>query len=252
MRAVTETNVWRRCSTCRKDLAYKSGYYRCSVSTCNKKRTALYFCSVPCWDAHRAEANHRDAWAEEETAPTEEEWAEQRNATTRKASPKAKSGPAAKPPMVPPTPQGKVKTEVLVVASRFNAYVSQRSRYKTTESVLYPLSDHLREVCDEGVAAALRSERRTLMDRDLAPLFEGQDTGGEPESEKQVLVVVTRLKAYVKASSGMNTAESAVVVLSEHLRYLARRAIQEAGRANRTILLDRDVTAVLTGGRGEG
>lgn len=60
---------WKVCSTCRKAIAFDTAYYACSVSTCNRKRTALYFCSVPCWDAHLPEARHRDAWATEERSP---------------------------------------------------------------------------------------------------------------------------------------------------------------------------------------
>ena len=61
--------TWKLCSSCRKPIEYGSVYQKCSVSTCNRKRTANYFCSVECWDAHLPGARHRDAWAEEETAP---------------------------------------------------------------------------------------------------------------------------------------------------------------------------------------
>ncbi|RZO55702.1 MAG: hypothetical protein EVA89_25495 [Sandaracinaceae bacterium] len=60
---------WKLCSACRKPIAYGQTYYACSVSTCNRKRMALYFCTVDCWDAHDAGANHRSSWAEEKKAP---------------------------------------------------------------------------------------------------------------------------------------------------------------------------------------
>jgi len=59
---------------CKKNIAYKAKYYICNVSTCNRKRTGLSFCTVSCWDAHLPEVRHREAWAEERTAPTKEEW----------------------------------------------------------------------------------------------------------------------------------------------------------------------------------
>ena len=62
--------VWKRCSVCKKDIACGGRYYLCSVSTCNRKRTQLVFCSVDCWDVHAPDARHRpDAGAVEETAP---------------------------------------------------------------------------------------------------------------------------------------------------------------------------------------
>ena len=60
---------WRRCSACKKDIALSSVYWVCSVSTCNRARTALVFCSVDCWEIHLPTERHRDAWAVEKRAP---------------------------------------------------------------------------------------------------------------------------------------------------------------------------------------
>jgi hypothetical protein len=54
-----------------------------------------------------------------------------------------------------------------VVASRLKDYVKQRSGFNTSERVLDPLSDILREVCDEAIRNATRDERRTLLERDV-------------------------------------------------------------------------------------
>ena len=70
---MADDSAFRLCSSCRKPIPYLSAYYACSVSTCNRKRTGLYFCSVACWDAHLPEARHREAWAEERRAPSREE-----------------------------------------------------------------------------------------------------------------------------------------------------------------------------------
>ena len=43
-------DIWRRCSACKQDIALGGAYYTCSVSTCNRVRTALAFCSVTCWE----------------------------------------------------------------------------------------------------------------------------------------------------------------------------------------------------------
>ncbi len=67
---------WKKCSSCKKPIGYKTLYWVCNVSTCNRKRTGLVFCSVSCWDAHTPMMNHRESWAEERRAPSREEWAE--------------------------------------------------------------------------------------------------------------------------------------------------------------------------------
>lgn len=61
--------TFRVCSSCRKPIGFGKVYYVCSVSTCNRKRTGLFFCSVECWSDHLPTARHRDAWAEERVAP---------------------------------------------------------------------------------------------------------------------------------------------------------------------------------------
>ena len=75
---------WKRCSTCKKELGFTATYWACNVSTCNRARTALVFCSVPCWDAHVPMLRHRDAWAEERRSPTAAEWAREQREAARK------------------------------------------------------------------------------------------------------------------------------------------------------------------------
>jgi hypothetical protein len=66
---MTQDQPWKVCSSCKKGIGYDQDYYECSVSTCNRLRTALFFCSVDCWDAHLPGARHRSAWAVEKRSP---------------------------------------------------------------------------------------------------------------------------------------------------------------------------------------
>src|SRR2546428_9898202 len=79
-----DASFWRRCSTCKKELLFAGTYWACNVSICNRPRTALVFCSVPCWDAHVPMLRHRDAWAEERRSPTAAEWAREQREAERK------------------------------------------------------------------------------------------------------------------------------------------------------------------------
>ncbi len=154
---------WRRCSACKKPIALGSRYWACNVSTCNRKRSGLVFCSVTCWEVHLPGANHREAWAVEQTAPlsleegTRPANGEQRKRGRRRIVRTESSGKAA--PEIP--------TEVLIVASRLKEYVRAQSGFNTSDRVLSPLSDIVRRVCDAAIKNAAREGRMTVLDRDL-------------------------------------------------------------------------------------
>lgn len=169
---------WRRCSSCKEWIDFETRYWVCNVSTCNRKRTGLVFCTVRCWDAHLSSMNHRESWAVEKDAPSPSEWRAQQEAADagRKAAqprepqrrpvrPAASTGsPAA---AESPAPAPDVPREILVVASRLKSYILARSGMNTSDRVLAPLSDILRRVCDEAIESARRDERKTVLDRDV-------------------------------------------------------------------------------------
>ncbi len=202
----TEPNDnWRVCSICKTPIHFGARYQRCSVSTCNRKRTQLIFCSVRCWEAHVPTLRHRDAWAVEETAPSREDWA----AKQRAAAPTAPTAPAApgapttgpRAPAVnaapavtetaaptrnvvptrrvvaPATTQrtelsDDVDRDILIVVSKLKKYIKARSGLRTSDEVMPLLSDLVRAACDEAIGRALESERTTVLDRDIPRSWE--------------------------------------------------------------------------------
>lgn len=135
---------FRRCNACKEDIAFGATYWVCSVSTCNRKRTALSFCSVDCWEVHLPGANHRESWAVETQAP--------KSADAEEVDPK-KTRDGGK--------------EVLIVASRLKDYVRARAGYNTSSEVLEPLSAIVRQVCDQAIENARRDGRMTVLGRDI-------------------------------------------------------------------------------------
>jgi hypothetical protein len=162
---------WKICSTCKRPLEFEQKYWVCSVSTCNRKRTGLYFCSVPCWDAHVPEARHRDAWAEERKAPTATEWQRQRDAEERDGDAPTEAVEAPRRRIVSGGEGDDPPKEVLIVVSKLKAYVRARSDMNTSDSVTAVLSDHLRKLCNEAIRNAARDGRKTVLDRDFEPLL---------------------------------------------------------------------------------
>ena len=160
---MADESQWRRCSACKKPIALGAKYWTCNVSTCNRKRTGLAFCSVTCWEVHLPGANHREAWAVEQTAslspeagtsPANSEASKQGRRRIVRTEPSGKADP-------------KLPTEVLIVASRLKDYVRARSGFNTSDRVLSPLSDIVRRLCDEAIKNATREGRTTVLDRDL-------------------------------------------------------------------------------------
>ncbi len=70
------TTDWRKCNICKKSISFGQKFWICNVSTCNRRRTWLRFCSVDCYDAHLPGLNHRESWAQEEKAPSAEVWSQ--------------------------------------------------------------------------------------------------------------------------------------------------------------------------------
>jgi hypothetical protein len=193
--------VWRNCNICKKGIGFGAEYFVCSVSTCNRKRTGLIFCGLPCFEAHLPEARHRDAWAEQVRSPSRAEW--EAALAAEKAA--ADAGGSAPSPAAP------------------SAGGERR----------------------HNVSATAEPPRNVTIARTAA------DTGDEQRAESEVLVVVSKLKKYIRDWSGMNTSDGAVPVLSEYLRELCREAIRQAGLDGRRTVLDRDFVKVIAARREE-
>lgn len=177
-------SAWKVCSSCKKEIGFAQVYYLCSVSTCRSKRTGLFFCSPPCFEAHLPMMRHRDAWAEEERSPTREQAAElaRDEAAKRAASETAERGGEA---------------------------------------------------------------RRRIANAETGELEEN-----EKDLPRDVLVVTSKLKKYVRERASMNTSDNAMDVLSDHLRWLSVRALRRAAQEGRKTVLDRDFSAVIKELRG--
>lgn len=60
------------------------------------------------------------------------------------------------------------------------------------------------------------------------------------QGEKEILVVVSKLKQYIRSVSGMNTAGNVAPVLSDAIRKLCDQAIEKAKTDSRKTVMDRD------------
>jgi len=59
-------------------------------------------------------------------------------------------------------------------------------------------------------------------------------------SDKEILVVASKLKNYIRSTSDMNTSASVMAVLSDKVRELCDQAIENARKDKRKTIKDRD------------
>lgn len=161
---------WKVCSSCKKELPFQSQYYLCSVSTCQRKRTGLFFCSPACFEAHLPMMRHRDAWAEVAKAPTRAE--AEAEAAAERAEQEAETAQAAEPkrrivmPASVAAASADAGDDVLVVVSKLKKFVRDQSGMNTSDGVTAILSRHLRELSIQALRVAAADNRKTVMDRD--------------------------------------------------------------------------------------
>ena len=62
----------------------------------------------------------------------------------------------------------------------------------------------------------------------------------DANDSKEVLVVVSKLKNYIKSSAGMNTSGNVAPAISEMIRKMCDRAVENAKGDGRKTLMDRD------------
>ena len=147
-------SYWRKCGSCKKEIAFNSIYQACNVSTCRK----LVFCTVDCWNLHNPVMNHKNSWAEEERSPKEE------NSLDVAVAPR-RILVQSKTPLAP-TAHTDDSAEILIVASKLKQYIKDKFDMNTSSGVMEALSREVRHLTDRASEKARSEGRKTIMDRD--------------------------------------------------------------------------------------
>ena len=178
--------TWLKCTACRNPIPFGATHQVCSVSTCNRPRNPMVFCTVSCWDSHVADARHREAWAVEARAPSRAAWEADREhhpvsaptqvvaapPVVRRVVGDVAPGTSAAPSAGSTAMTGSsladvVDRDMLVVVSKMKKYIKDRSGMSCADGVGDVLSEHLRAICDESIRAAGRADRKTVLERDV-------------------------------------------------------------------------------------
>ncbi|MFZ3231705.1 MAG: hypothetical protein WA160_15965 [Pseudobdellovibrio sp.] len=179
------TTEWRKCSSCKKPIAFNNAYYECSVSTCTGIRTGYVFCTLSCWEVHLPGAKHRNAGAIEKRSPTLQQYqtslaAESSSSVTALQN---KTQPTEAPRRIIVSSQAlggnnvgsavsnvsrsSMANEVLVVVSKMKQHIRDLSDMNTSEDVNQILSDIVRRECEKAIERARADGRKTVMARDF-------------------------------------------------------------------------------------
>ncbi len=113
---------------------------------------------------------HREAWAVEARAPSASQWAAEQSNNGENPHKPAAVTPAAKTaarPVVSRPVAAELERDILIVASKLKKYIKAKSGMNTSESVLDPLSDYVRALCDKAIRVAGTDGRKTVMGRDI-------------------------------------------------------------------------------------
>ena len=226
---------WLKCTECKSEIAYGAKYYQCSVSTCNRSKLRLVFCSIVCWDSHLADARHRDAWAEEARAPTREAW--QREVAARDAAPD--------PPRPAPAPAASAPPRPVPPASSSAAPPRPAPPASSSAAPPRPAAPASAAPAPAPApSAGSAPARRVVGDTSQASAAAVEGLQLAEVVDRDILIVVSKMKKYIKDRSGMNCSDAVADMLSDHVRMLCDEAIRAAARDERKTVLDRDVTRV--------
>jgi histone H3/H4 len=80
------------------------------------------------------------------------------------------------------------------------------------------------------------------------PIEARRDNAGDLPQD--ILIVVSKVKHYIKQHSAMNTSDTVTSVLSDHLRELCEQAIANAAQDGRKTVMDRDFLPLLRQAKG--
>lgn len=167
-------SAWKSCVICKNPIDFNSAYYRCSVSGCKSERKGIVFCSVPCWDEHRAVFGHRSAWAEEERSPAtgNATAAGERIPKRMVVSPQPSAFSSAQSATrstsaVSSSAGSAISYDTLVVVSKVKKLVRDLSDYNTSQCAIDALTEKVVQECKKAIEGARTSGRKTIMGRDF-------------------------------------------------------------------------------------
>ncbi len=129
--------------------------------------------------------------------------------------------------------------ETLVVVSKVKKLIKERQGFNTSASFFGPLNEDLVGSIHQAIEHAKKMNRKTVMGRDF-------NFYKEVEKVDNILVVASKIKKYIKSTSGLNTSAQVMEQLSIKVEELCLNAIKNAVESKRKTVMDKDYKPIIS------
>lgn len=123
--------------------------------------------------------------------------------------------------------------ENLIVASKLKKLNKEKFEVSTSATFFEPLNKDILNEVDSAIEHAQKLNRKTVMGKDFNFYIE------EPNI-KEVLVVASKLKKYIKDKSGLSTSSQCVIQLTTRVEKICALSSEKAKSDKRKTVMDRD------------
>jgi len=128
--------------------------------------------------------------------------------------------------------------ENLIVLSKVKKYIKENTGLNTSASFFEPLNDDIRKALQDAIAHTKNTDRKTVMGRDFNFYVD------KPEIE-EILVVASKVKAYVKETSELSTSKQCMEQLTVRVKKVCDDAAAHATSQKRKTVMDRDFQSIM-------
>lgn len=128
--------------------------------------------------------------------------------------------------------------ESLIVVSKVKKYVKEKYGFNTSASFFEPLNADIYKAINDAVAHTKSTDRKTVMGRDFNFYIDKPEVG-------EVLVVASKVKAYIKNESELSTSKQVMEQLTVRIQKTIENAAAKATEAKRKTVMDRDIEGLV-------
>lgn len=122
--------------------------------------------------------------------------------------------------------------ETLVVISKVKKFIKEFG-YNTASNFCDLISDDIKRAIEDAIKHAQKQNRKTVMGKDFNLYVD------DPKIDV-VLVVASKVKAYIKEKSGLSTSSQAMDQLTVRVHQICYHAMESASKDKRKTVMDRD------------
>jgi histone H3/H4 len=126
----------------------------------------------------------------------------------------------------------------LIVISKVKKFIKEYG-FNTSANFCDIVSNDIHKSLDEAIKHAQKHARKTVMGRDFNLYVD------DPKIET-VLVVASKVKAYIKEKSGLSTSSQAMDQLTVRVHQICFQAMEHAKKDKRKTVMDRDFVVPTT------